>query len=427
MKKIIVFLLSSVGFLCVLAWATFVMMRASRPPTPPDGSPIVYPWGAMHVDTHREEPDSDLEKTIAASIMSEPEDHFDPDHDGVCEYAVLVLSGGGSAGAFGAGLLSGWSKSGTRPDFKIVTGVSAGSLQATFAFLGPEYDDDLTAVFTEYASEDIYERRTILGALLGDAAWGAEGLKKLIANHITSEVLEAVAAKHAEGHRLFVGTANIDTGEFTIWNMGAIASSNKPGKLEHYRKVLLASSAIPVLFPPVYLPVEIGGELYYEMHVDGGSQSQLFLRGFMLDFEETLQETGIDDKSETSIYVIRNGVAQEGVSRHIVDASSVSIASATITGVFDLSTESSLFRVWVLSQHHDVDFNLAAIPDGMFPSLTPTEFDLDVMGRIYAYAYGEAEKGYVWAKQPPGLDIVEQFDGEEDRPDGTRNPDPEKD
>ena len=62
----------------------------------------------------------------------------------------LALSGGGSDGAFGAGLLGGWTASGTRPEFDLVTGVSTGALTAPFAFLGPRYDDALKKVFTEF-------------------------------------------------------------------------------------------------------------------------------------------------------------------------------------------------------------------------------------------------------------------------------------
>jgi hypothetical protein len=413
LKKFLLFLFAAIGVLVifvVLGWVTIATMSATRPPAPPAGSPIAYPWGSMHVDEDQDEPDSHLEKTIIESFRSEPKGWFDPDKDGVREYAMLVLSGGGSAGAFGAGFLSGWSKSGTRPDFKIVTGVSTGSLQATFAYLGPDYDDQLTEVFTKYGTDDIYTKRGILAALLGDSAWDSAPLKKLIDAYIDDKVLNAVAAKHAKGHRLFVGTSNMDTSELIIWDMGAIASSSRKDKLERYRKVLLASCSIPVLFPPVYFDVDIGGKKYYEMHLDGGAQSQLFLRGFMLDLEETLVEAGILAKTETSLYIIRNGTADEEVTRHIVDASSVSIASATINGVFELSTESSLFRVYMLAARYNIDFNIAAIPDEMFPELDPVDFNLDIMRRVYDYAHDQAQKGYKWAKLPPCLDPDERFE-----------------
>ena len=292
MKKQILWLVVGIVVLGGMAAVYIDSLRATRPPVPPAGSEITFPWGAMHVDQDQDELESDLEKSFAKSITDESGAEFDVDRDGVKNYSILVLSGGGAAGAFGAGFLSGWSKHGDRPKFKIVTGVSTGSLQATFAFLGSDYDEMLTQVFTQYGTANIYTERGVLGALLGDSAWDSEPLRNLIEQYITSDVLEAVAERHARGYRLFVGTSNMDTGEFIIWDMGAIASSNRADKLEHYRQILLASCSIPILFSPVYFPVEIEGEKYWEMHMDGGAQAQLFLRGFMLDFEDTLKKIG---------------------------------------------------------------------------------------------------------------------------------------
>ena len=408
MKKRMVVVLSS-GILFVIGWVTVSLMQATRPPAPPTGSPIVYSWGAMHLDADHVEPDSDLERTIKASFESEQEGSFDPDEDGQREYSILVLSGGGSAGAYGAGVLTGWSKTGTRPDFKIVTGVSSGSLQSTFAFLGSDYDDELTEIYTCYSTDDIYTKRSLLGAVLGESAWDTAPLRKLIERYITSDVLAAVAAKHAEGYRLFIGTANMDTDEFIIWDMGAIASSDRPEKLDRYRDVLLASSSIPVLFPPVYFDVEIDGENYYEMHVDGGIQAQLFLRGFMLDCEETFEEDVRRSDAEVSLYMIRNGVADKTITREVTEPSSLAIASATINQLVDLSTESSLFRVYVLTAKYGIDFNLAAIPDEAFPNFDSIKFDTAKMRELYDFAYQQAVSGYDWAKVPPGLDPTESI------------------
>ena len=71
----------------------------------------------------------------------------------------LAISGGGANGAFGAGLLVGWTEAGTRPEFDFVTGISTGALIAPFAFLGPAYDDQLKAVYTQYSTSDMIEKR----------------------------------------------------------------------------------------------------------------------------------------------------------------------------------------------------------------------------------------------------------------------------
>ena len=82
----------------------------------------------------------------------------------------LALSGGGADGAFGAGLLVGWSEAGTRPRFEVVTGVSTGAIIATFAFLGPRYDDSLREVFTQYATADLLETQLLSGLFGGRCA-----------------------------------------------------------------------------------------------------------------------------------------------------------------------------------------------------------------------------------------------------------------
>lgn len=391
--------------LLVFGAVSYVLgLRAARPPAPPAHVGAVYPWGALHVAVHQDELD-ELERSVVASFHAEPEGAFDRDRDGVREYAVLVLSGGGSAGAFGAGLLSGWSTAGTRPDFKIVTGVSTGALQATFAFLGSEYDDSLTQVFQRYGTERIYVPRGALGALFGDSAWDTAPLRELIETYIDDEVLAGVAAKHARGHRLFVGTSNMDTKELVIWDMGAIASSDRPDRLARYRDVLLASCSIPVLFPPVYFPIEFEGESYHEMHMDGGAQSQVFLRDFMLDLEDAIAEAGIlDSPHRFFLFIVRNGRAGLESQRDNVAASTFAIASEMIEGVFNLSTSASLYRIAILAARYGIDFNLAAIPDDFDPDLDPVIFDLDRMKRLYEFAYSAAARGFDWAKLPPGLD-----------------------
>ena len=410
MKKLLIWLVLSVVAIGGLGAVYIESLRASRPPVPPTGSAITLPWGAMQIDRDQDEIESDLEKSFAKSIDDESSAEFDADQNGVRDYSVLVLSGGGAAGAFGAGFLSGWSEHGDRPNFKIVTGVSTGSLQATFAFLGSEYDDTLTQVFTQNGTDNIYTERSILGALLGDSAWDSEPLEELIEEYITLDLVDAVAERHARGYRLFVGTSNMDTGEFIIWDMGAIASSDRADRLEHYRRILLASCSIPVLFPPVYFPVEIEGGKYWEMHMDGGAQAQLFLRGFMLDFEDTLKKVGANSDINVSMYIIRNGTFGKQTERDIVSASSVSIAAATINGVFDLSTQSSLFRVYMLTSRFNIGFNMAAIPDDKFPDLDPVDFNLDLMRQIYDYAFEAASNGYEWLTVPPGLDPDEWFE-----------------
>ena len=185
--------------------------------------------------------------------------------------------GGGANGAFGAGLLKGWTESGTRPAFKLVTGISTGALIAPFAFLGSGYDATLEDFYTTITTKDIYRERSYFAILFDPSSMtDTTPLQKIVAKQVDENVLAAVAQAHRQGRRLFIGTTNMEAGKLVIWDMGAIAASGKPGALELFRKVMLASAAIPVAFPPVFIPVKAAGKEYEEMHVDGGTAAQVF-------------------------------------------------------------------------------------------------------------------------------------------------------
>ena len=183
---------------------------------------------------------------------------------------LLSLSGGGQNGAFGAGFLIGWRESGRRPEFDVVTGVSTGALLATHALLGTPADDAvLEEMYTQVTKKDIFENRTIFGLLSGaDSLRDTAPLRSLIAKHITAETLQRVAAAFDDNRLILVGTTNVDYGQTWVWNMSLLA---KHGKLDLYRKVLLASASFPIVFPPV----EIDGHLF----VDGAARSNLVVPG----------------------------------------------------------------------------------------------------------------------------------------------------
>lgn len=143
-------------------------------------------------------------------------------------HSYLAISGGGANGAFGAGLLSGWSDSGKRPEFTMVTGISTGALTAPFAFLGPDYDDELKAVYTATSTKDIIEERSFLAAAFSDSMADTKPLRALLERHITAGMIEAIGQEHMRGRRLFIGTVNLDAGRSVIWNIGAIALSKHP-------------------------------------------------------------------------------------------------------------------------------------------------------------------------------------------------------
>jgi predicted acylesterase/phospholipase RssA len=161
----------------------------------------------------------------------------------------LALSGGADDGAFGAGLLIGWTASGTRPAFKLVTDISTGSLIAPFAFLGPAYDRQLRAVFTEVTQKDIFVDRYLTAAVFSDAMADTAPLFSLISKYANQQMLDDIAREYAKGRMLIIGTTNIDVQRPVLWNMGAIAASRDPGALDLFRRILRASAAIPGAFP----------------------------------------------------------------------------------------------------------------------------------------------------------------------------------
>jgi predicted acylesterase/phospholipase RssA len=402
--------LTGISLLVAAIIVLVLFFGASRPAAPPQGATVTSPWGSMDLERANKDVESKLETNIVKSFFVEDPEEFDPDHDGIRTYNLLALSGGGSNGAFGAGFINGWSASGERPDFKVVTGVSTGALQATAAFLGPEYDYILREVYTLYETEDIYTSRPLLTILQSDSVYDTDPLKQVIDRYVTQDILDAVAAKHNSGRRLFIGTTNMDTLEFIIWNMGEIAASGQPDALKHYRKILLASASIPILFPPVYFEVQADGKKYYEMHSDGGTYAQVFFRGFLLDFVDAMEEAGISiPDTEVVLYVINNGKNGTSKYRQNVTPRTYSIATATVSNLFRITLTSSLFRMYVLANRYDADFNLADIPEDFETTLPPTEFNKKEMQKLFDLGYQMAEQGYEWEKIPPAIDDDEVF------------------
>ena len=162
---------------------------------------------------------------------------------------LLAISGGSDSGAFGAGLLVGWTAAGTRPEFKLVTGVSTGALTAPFAFLGADWDAKLTTVFTTIKQPDIFTKRGITAAIFDDALADTTPLWKLVSHYVNQDMMAAIAREYARGRLLLIGTTDLDARRPVIWNIGAIAASGQPGSLDLFRKILLASAAIPAFFP----------------------------------------------------------------------------------------------------------------------------------------------------------------------------------
>jgi hypothetical protein len=312
--------------------------------------------------------------------------------------SMLAISGGGDAGTFAAGLIAGWTLHGTRPVFKIVTGISAGALVAPFAFLGPQYDAVIQRICNAVGPKDIFRSRNVLTRLASDGVADSKPLARLIAKYITPEVLAQIAAEYAKGRILMIGTTDLDCARPVTWNMGTIAASQAPGALELFRNIMVASMSIPGAVSPVMIDVEVDGKLFQEMHVDGGVITQMFLYppGTVMAMNKV---PGAIMRHERHFYVIRNGKLEpqwSGTKRR-----TLSIGGRAISALIQTQGISDLDRIYRMAKQDGADFNLAYIGTD-FGFSRNHRFDGEYMKRLFEYAFELGAKGYPWHKLPPG-------------------------
>jgi hypothetical protein len=312
---------------------------------------------------------------------------------------LLAISGGGDNGAYGAGFLNGWTAAGTRPEFKVVTGVSTGALIAPFAFLGPKYDPVLRSVYTDVSQPDIFKLRNILSGFFGDAMADTTPLLRLVNRHVDQPLLDAIAAEYAKGRLLLVGTTNLDSFEPVIWNMTAIAASKDPKARELFSKILVASASIPGAFPPVLIDVQVDGVAYQEMHVDGGAMAQVFAYPPSLRIADVAEAAGA--QRQRSLYIIRN--ARLDADWASVRRRTLPIATRAISSLMQSQGVGDLYRIYATTQRDGVDYNLTYIPP-TFNAPHKGEFDQEFMRKLFQVGYDTAAGGPTWQKRPPGFD-----------------------
>ena len=339
---------------------------------------------------------ADFERSFA---QESPKD-FPPGPDGVVRYAHLALSGGGPNGAFGAGLLNGWTASGTRPVFKVVTGVSTGALMAPFAFLGSERDDELREFYTTTASRHIFRMLSILPQLLGgESLADTAPLQLMIAQYVDASFLAEIARAHAAGRRLYIGTVDLDSQRFVVWNMGLIASSGRPEAVELFRRVMLASASVPVAFPPVFFDVSAGGRDYDEMHVDGAVGARVFYNAGVLSFADLRVRAG-RAAARDDVFIVHNGqlLPTPEVTRRSLRA----IALRSFESAGKSAVVGDLFRIFAVAQRDGAGYHWITIPEQV--ELDAEEvFDPVAMTRLYDLGFEMARAGGPpWQTQPPG-------------------------
>jgi hypothetical protein len=311
--------------------------------------------------------------------------------------SIIAFSGGGENGAFGAGLACGWTVQGTRPDFTVVTGISTGALTAPLVFAGPHRDDRLRAAYTAITADDILEERGLLAALTQDAVTDSAPLARTIARFLDAPLLEEIAQGYRGGRQLIVATTNLDAQRPVAWNLGAIAASGHPGALGLCRSVLLASAAVPGVFPPVMIDVTVNGRPYQEMHVDGGTYAQAYLYPPALGDSRAERIRAGLTPPEVTAYVVRNGrLTSRGgpVRRRAFD-----IAGRAISTLIGAAGVADIFRIQAAAERHGIRFNLAHIEDD-FTERETEPFGQAYLRALFDYGYAKAVRGYPWK---PGL------------------------
>jgi hypothetical protein len=312
---------------------------------------------------------------------------------------LLALSGGGANGAWGAGVVCGWTHAGNRPDFDIVTGVSTGALSAPYAFLGPRYDEELKQSFTTISDDEVFRIRNIFSILqradsIADPTPLLEGLRE----RFDETFLAEVAKEHSAGRRLYVGTTDLDAQILVAWDMGSIATSGHPQANELFCQVLLASASVPAAFPPVTFDVEADGRRFDEMHADGGLMSQVF------GFSALYRLMVASGRTDARMFVLRNTIMSP--QWQVMKPSLITLAARSIGTLTKTQGIGDVYRAWAVAREAGIEFFVSDIPASVLPEESNGQFDPIYMTQMYEAGFERATNGQIWTNDPPLLDLV---------------------
>ncbi len=327
----------------------------------------------------------------------EPASAFQSEPDGVKRHGpvtYLALSGGGADGAYGAGVLNGWTETGTRPSFSMVSGVSTGALIAPFAFLGPAYDATLREIYTSGIAASLLDAPNPFNALFGSGLFGNTRLRELVAKYIGEDIIDAVAAEHAKGRLLFVVTTNLDSQRTVIWDMGRIASLRSAEALNLFRDVMTASASLPVVFSPMFVTAEANGRQIQEMHVDGGVTAPVLT----LPEAFLLRSANLTKAKDLQLFVLINNRVEPDF--QLVSNNTIEIAARSSSTMTKTQTRSVIFSTYDFARRNGFGFNLTYINSPIQGS-SASGFDTDYMRALYRYGYQRARAGSLWSRLPP--------------------------
>lgn len=318
--------------------------------------------------------DSALAQKLSGVSWRVPEDGF---------FDVLALSGGGPNGAFGAGVLDGWTKRGDRPVFDHVTGVSTGALIAPFAFLGPEWDDKLRAAYLDERASGLMKRRLLVG-MFSDSIFSGRPLRDLVDSYVTPSLVEAVAKASESGRTLIIVTTDLRRQRSVAWDMGAIARLGGERARTLFRDVMLASASLPGVFPPVPIDHGDGGK---ELHFDGGIGTPIYAVPEAL---ADLKTAPIGTRSPVRIFMIVNSSVSPVPDDHVDGTFDIMQRSLATNG--KAAMRATLQLNAVIASKYSAAFSVISIPAGQ--SVPIMDFSQPSMLRLYSLGQSMGRDGY---------------------------------
>ena len=371
-----------------------ILSSCSRPPAPPLQANKLLPWGSVDLDITKDKGPFVLKNSLGKALAYKSKHS----HTKTTDFTVLAISGGGSQGAYGCGVLDGWKKRGDMPQFDVVTGISTGAIISSFVFLGGENIHNIAQIYLSIETSDIYHYNffKIFG---GSSITSTQPLKDMIAKYITPQVLDAVAQEYKKGRRLYVGTTNIDNGSLVVWDLGAIAASNHPDKLQLYRDIIYASSAIPGIFDPQYFSIKYKNKEYYQMHIDGGMSAYVFMIGMYKDWQKILHLPK-ETKLNLSLYILSNRQYRyKKQNTPLPNDSYITILTAVAKHSIDLIYDKSIYRLNEACKQNGYNFYYTGIDDDIKLTKLPHQFNKKEMQRLYDQGYKKGYNGVNWQRE----------------------------
>jgi patatin-like phospholipase/acyl hydrolase len=234
-----------------------------------------------------------------------------------------------------------------------------------------------------------------INGIIGSGVFKTEPLKQLIERHADNALLDAIAAEHRKGRLLFVVTANIDAQRAVIWNLTAIAASEHPGRLDLFRRVLIASASIPGIFAPTFIDVETDNKRFAEMHVDGSVISNVPAVPEALLLDKLPRRT----TAHPRLYIIVNGKLVPDFD--LVADGTLSIVARSFFTTVKANTRNTLIATYEFAQRNDWEFRATAIEHEHLIATSSFNFDTAYLRDLFAYGYARGRSGRAWQTTLP--------------------------